>query len=62
MQKDKIQVHFYASSDDVDKFKRLYPSCLSNILKKAIRFCIEDRLFFDKIMFGNLEDFMEFKK
>lgn len=38
--------------DDNNMFQKLYPYCMSQFIKKAIKLAIADKKFFDKVYFG----------
>lgn len=46
-------VHVLVPVTDLDLFNRIYPSCLSNFVRRAIRLAVNDKKSFDNIFFDS---------
>lgn len=45
------QITCYVDKDILERFKSLYPQCLTLFVRRAIAACLNDRQLFEKIFF-----------
>lgn len=52
---DTSPVSFRCDSDLNNLFQKKYPYCLSQFLKRAMKLALNDKKFFDKVFFSEVE-------
>ena len=45
------QITAYVDEDILNRFKSLYPQCLTLFIRRAISACVKDRQLFERIFF-----------
>lgn len=46
------QVAFTAETIDVQNFKRIFPSCMTHFIRRAIKLALQDRSFFERVFWS----------